>query len=300
MSGRSMIATLAIIIMVIAGGLFNAEAEENWNISTDIQATYSNYIGSEERDALGSAGVLVHADYLDLAGFMLGYNRNELEYKTRHDDIQQNEFFISGRYNFYPDVLSGRITARLDLHLLNNDDRTGNTDDVSVVAPRIAYLTYNKRFYLDLGYARSTYQNDLDVDQWTPTAGVAFGGDRHYLQARGYFISPSNSLRAQGENNTTAVELKWHHWLDKENFLGINNVWVTWLIGKRIYAVDSDNVLVYNLADVETGALSAAAQWDFGDQIKVTVAGGLEQYENKIINDDYGNLFIYAGFSKEW
>lgn len=97
-----------------------------------------------------------------------------------------------------------------------------------------------------------------------------------------------------------AVELKWHHWLGKENFLGINNVWVTWLIGERIYAVDSDNVLVYNLADVETGALSAAAQWDFGDQIKVTVAGGLEQYENKIINDDYGNLFIYAGFSKEW
>lgn len=294
---KSSVAVIALATLVSSGSSF---AQGDWEWKADLQGSYGSYQGSTLRDDVSSVGALLGGDYLDSGGFTVGYNYTVVRLKAPTDDIKQNNLFLSGRLNFTPDALPGRLTGRLDVHFANNDDPTGNTDEVTVIAPQISFLSYDKNLYLDLGYARSNYQNDLDLDQWTPTVGIGMNQGADWLQGRVYYIRSSNSARSQGKSQTTALEAKYTHYFGPNGPLALSNVQLGGLFGERIYAVDGDAGVLYNLADLQKGSLTFGGQWAFSESSHLLLMGGVEKYRNEIISDSYNNVFVYLNYSSQF
>jgi len=299
MKNKKLFMMAGLLASMMAMPQLSAAAEGDWSVKTDVQALYGNYSGSQQRSSLSSGGLILSADYLEKGGFSLAANYTRLAFKAGNN-INQQGYYANARYNFYFDALPGPITLRLDGHLINNNDITGNTDNVKVIAPQISFMNYAKTFYIDFGYARSSYKNNLNVDQFTPTLGFGFNGGADWFQVRGFFIKPSNRLRAQNKSNTAAVDVKWSHWFAPGSWHGLEKIQLGGLFGERIYAVDNDAAAVYNLADIQRGSLSLALQWRLTESLHVMLMGGNERYLNNTISDTYNNRFAYIDISKTW
>jgi len=287
------------VLILTCWSLEVCAGDGDWSLKTDLQGLYGNYASSVERDSMYSAGAVLSADYLDRGGFSLGGGVSGVRFKV-FPDIRQQSVFGSLRYKIYLDALPGPLTIRIDGHAIYNNDVTGNTDNVTVIAPQISFLNYDRTLYLDAGYTHSGYQNSLSVNQYTATAGFGFNANADWLQVRGYYIDPSNPLRAQGRNSTTAAELKWQHWFAPDNWLALDSIRIGGLVGERIYAVDGDAAVVYNLADIQRGGISLGLEWKLAEAIRFLIIGGQEYYLNNTIQDRYNSSYIYADFSMQW
>lgn len=285
------------------GVVLFTQAGERWTNTLGLQATQGAYTDAQIRDRMANMGVMLSSDYLDNGGFTLGSTRTEITNRNGFQGTRQDAAFVSGRYHFTPDQIPGRLTTRLDLHYINNNDVTRNTDKVKTYAPQISYLSADKRRYLDLGYARSLYQEDLHVEQWTPTVGLGFNEGADWLQFRGWFIASSNQARSQGKSSTQALEMKWTHWLG-QNPLRIDNIKFGLVEGERIYAVDGDAGSVANLADVNRGAASVGAEWKVGDTATVQAIVGQDRFTSTDTatnsSNDYRLGYGYLWLSNRW
>lgn len=266
-----------------------------------LQTTSGAYAGAQSRSSIQSHGLMLSSDYLESGGLSLGLNRTGINARGGAQDVSQNALFISGRLHATPDRLAGRLTTRLDLHAIDNDDSTGDSDDVSAIAPQLSYLSFDKRRYCDLGYAHSSYRNDLSLNQWTPTVGLGFNEGADWLQLRGWLIDPSNPARAQGKDSTRALEMKWTHWLDA-NAAGIDNMKLGLSAGERVYAVDPDAGSVANLADIHRGGINLGAEWKPGRNINVLALIGQDRFRNASVtpNNDYRLNYLYLWVSGQW
>lgn len=293
-------------MVFVANGVHAQNLSSPWTVRGDFQALASSYSSSLRRDALQNFGLFIHADYLDSGGVTVGYNRTVLGFVNDDPDIDQDNIFLSGRWNLTPDWAQGRITLRLDSHVISNNDPTNETDDVTTIAPQISFLNYAQTFSADIGYSVSTYGDSLltgeslDVNQLTPTIGFAFNEQRDWLQLRAYLIEPSNLQRAQNQEDTAALEVKWTHWPMARGFLGLESFRVSAMFGERLYGVDSDAGGSYNLVDMQTGGASIGGEWVLNDTNRLLLLLGAEEYQNPTINEDYRNAFIYLNFTHIW
>lgn len=296
MKDTARLAAIAFTLALAAGA---ARAGGEWTATAGVQGAAGRYGSAQQRDAVGSYGAVLAMDYLERGGFTLGVTHTDVKAKAPAADTRQNALFASGRVHFAADALPGRLTARLDLHAVDNDDASGNTDKVRAVAPQLAWLSVDKRRYFDLGYARSDYRNDLSVRQWTPTAGFGFNDGADWLQLRGWFIEPSNPARAQGKASTSALELKLTHWLGS-NAAGIDNLKAGILAGERVYAVDGDAGSVANLADIQRGGASLGAEWKIGRSGSLLALVGQDRFRNATLANDYTLNYAYLWLSGRW
>jgi len=276
-----------------------ATANDDWRITSDVQAQFGSYSKSLLRDNVSSAGAIVAADYLDKAGFTVAGSGTKVKFKTT-PTITQQSYFLSGRYHLFLDALPGILTLRLDGHAINNNDTTGNTDGVRVIAPQLSFTNFDKTWYVDLGYARSTYKNNLTLNQYTPTLGLGFNEQADWLQVRGYLIDVSNPARAQNKKSTAAGEVKWSHWFAPGNVLALHKMQLGLLAGERVFAVDGDAAAIYNLADVQRGSATLGLTWKTSDNSHIMVLGGQERYLDNTIGNSYTSRFGYVDASVQW
>jgi hypothetical protein len=277
-----------------------AHAGDSWKVNTALQGTYLGYSNSQYRNSLYEAGAVVSADYLDEGGVTLGYTHSGLTYKSNIPRLEQNAYFLSGRKHFYFDSVPGKITLRADGYIIDNNDPTNDTDNVRTFATQASFISHDKQYYTDFGYARSSYRNNLRVDQYTPTVGIALFDSAGWLQLRGYFIETSNPDRAQGLSSTQAAEIKYTHWLTPDGYLKPSNLQIGGMVGRRFYTVDLDAGSVANLADVQTGGITAGAEWKLGDHAKALLLGGNNFYKNRTAGDSYSGAFGYLNVSTTW
>jgi hypothetical protein len=296
-----------ILVTAAIGVIPPAVAEQgDWQVRTDLQALYGPYEDSEERDDLANVGVFLHFDYLEQGGISLGYNRTMVGFRNSSADIDQDQLYLSGRYSMTPDWARGRIGFRIDGHRIDNNDDANGTGDLTIVAPQLSYINLDETFYADIGYASSSYgdalalSGDLTVDQLTPTIGFGFNDARDWIQIRGYLIDYSNPVRAQGISDSIAVEAKWTHGFEGRGILGLEKLVVTGLGGERLYAVDPDSAVLFNVADVQKAGAALAGQWRFDDQNQFVLQAGFETYTNEAIADDYDSLYLYLNFTHIW
>jgi len=278
-----------------------ARAADEWTTTLGAQGVIGRYTSAQQRDALSGYGLALSADYLEQGGFSLGLNHTTINSKASAAGIRQNALFASGRLHLTPDAMPGRFTLRLDMHAIDNNDATRNTDSVFALAPQVAYLSFDKRRYYDLGYAHSTYQNSLLVNQFTPTVGFGLNEGADWLQLRGWFITPSNTSRAQGKNATRALEAKWTHWTGT-NLAGIDNIKASIVAGERIYAVEGDAGNVANLSDIHRGGASLGAEWKLGKTSTLLALVGRDRFRNADLApaNDYTLNYAYLWFSSQW
>ncbi|MGN7610759.1 hypothetical protein ACQZV8_01595 [Magnetococcales bacterium HHB-1] len=282
-----------------------AEEAKDWYARLDLSGMYGAYQDSNLRSSVASQGVTLSLDYLEQWGITVGLKNSHVNFSpvssTSDPDINQLSFFASGRKIFTPDGLPGKLITRMDFHTINNDDGTGNTDNVDAFAPQIAFVDYGKRYYLDLGYAYSSYPNDFEVNQWAPTVGFAFNNAADWLQIRGYFISLTDPNQINSAvDDTAAVELKLTHWFDPSSPLKLDSVQLGTLIGERVFAVDFDGAEVFNLADTQTGSYSLTGNWRLDDNLDLSLLLGYSTYENKSTQDRYDSPIFFVNVGKQW
>lgn len=278
-----------------------------WTLKVMPQLTYTVYNNSRMRDRMRIGGVYVDAQYLEKGGFTVGVTHTELQMKGDAPTLRQDNGYLSGRLNFTPDLLPGRLTLRMGLYLADNNDATNESNGVRVFAPQLSFLNLDHSRYFDLGYAHSSYDDSivdngsLSMDQWTPTVGVSFNQGYDWLQLRGYIIHYSNALRAQNRSSSISLEAKWTHypapsdWMPKQILAGV-------LLGRRLYAVDGDSGSVYNMADMQLGGVLLGAQWKLASKTNLLVQGGHDRYEELFgeIATKYSSSYLYTGLITQW
>ena len=281
-----------------------AHAGDEWYLSATVSAMPGTYSGSVQRDNLFSGSLWLNADYLDRLSFAVAYNTLSLSFKDTGSgafDVNQDAFAGRFQYHFFVDAIGGKLTTQLVMHAISNDDGTGFTDNVDVIAPKIAYINFNNDMYLDVEYTQSKYNNsNLTVDQISPSMGFGFNQKADWLRLKAYLINTSDKNLSQGEDSLASIDVKWTHWLAPDAMLGINNFFIDVLAGERIFAVDNDAFSVYNLADIQQGSFSFGLAWKYGDDIRVSAIAGIEKYENKIISNAYDQQYFYISFTKDW
>lgn len=303
-------------------------AEENWYWKGSGQLLVKSYNGSDQLDYLTGVGVFLTGDYLERGGFTVGYNFNNTDYKadlsSGQTETKENILFLSGKANFHPDQLPGRLTLRLDSYLGNDElsfqtTTTGSPmgggsstqtitvdDDFTVVNPTVSFLNYAKTFYADVGFAYSSYRSDddvtddIDISQWTPTLGFGFNHAYDWLQLRAYLISLSSSNRVEDKDSTSALEAKWTHWFSANAPLNLHSARLTVLAGERLYAVDSDACSLCNVPDLQTGMVSIGAEWKLSELSSVFLQGGYESYKNLSLSDRYNSSYLFFYLSQNW
>ncbi len=274
-----------------------AGAEGAWKYRLEIQGEGGAYRNSLFRNYIIGGGVYIHADH-DRGGITLGYNRTRIDFKLGIGDIFQEEYYVSSRLYFKSPILNGIFSTRFDFYRVNNNDPGNYTDDVIILAPQLSWMNQSQSFYLDVGYARSIYRRNLDVDQLTPTIGFAFNDGFDWLQLRTYLIKSSNTIRSQGKAETVAVDAKWTHYFGHNMPLGfLEYIRVGLLIGERVFAVDGDAIDVFNLSNTQKGTVSLTTKWALTKQQKFFVGFGLSRYKNGFVDDEYTLPIGYAGYS---
>jgi len=272
-------------------------AESSWNYRLDIQGEGGAYRGSLFRDYIAGGGVFIHADHKK-GGVSFGFNRIRINFKEGIGDIDQEEWFASGRLHFETSIVEGVFSTRMDFYRINNNDPGNYTDDVIILAPQLSWLNQSKTFYLDIGYARSIYRRDLDVDQLTPTIGFAFNDGYDWIQLRTYLIKSSNSLRSQGKKETVAIDAKWTHYFGQDKPFGsLEYIRLGILAGERVFAVDGDIMDVFNLSNTQKGTLSLTTKWAVTEKQKIFLGVGFSRYKNGFIDDEYTLPIGYVGYS---
>jgi len=321
---------LSTIIFICFWFVVNqAWSAEDWYMKSSGQLLVKNYSSSSQLENLFGFGVFLNGDYLERGGFSIGYNFNQTNYKSGLisglKENNENILFLSGRANFNPDQIPGRLTLRLDGYV--GDDATsflvtvptpgpmggGSSqktitvdDEFAVVSPMVSFLNYAKTFYADLGYAYSSYRSDdsgtddINVSQWTPTLGFGFNQAYDWLQLRGYFIDLSTSNRVDTKETTSALEVKWTHWFSADAPLNLHNIRLTVITGERLYAVDSDACSLCNVPDLQTGLVSIGAEWKLNEQTNVLLQGGYESYEDMLLDEQYSSTYLYGYLSRNW
>lgn len=272
----------------------------DWTFNASPSVTQGGYKGSNLRDTLSERGLRVSGDYLEQGGFTAGYGTTRIGMKNGVVATDQKNYLLSGRLHFTPDAIPGRLTLRVDAHRLDNNDATRNTDSVNVIAPQLSWLSRDESVYADLGYARSGYQNQLSVRQYTPTIGLGFNGGADWIQVRSYMVRGLNPARAAGKSSTNGLDTKWTHFFASQSSWVPASLTLGVITGERIYGVDMDAQSVANLADLGKGGLSLGLSWKLAKNLKLYALAGQSRFRDVALSNDYKLNVGYLNVAVDW
>ena len=267
-----------------------AMAGDVWFANTAYQFATSSYGDQATRDMVMSHGLNVNLNYLERFGMSLNYQATTIEQQSNLPDFEQTEGVVGIYYNCFADSLKGKIGTHLDYYIVDE-----GTSDVTAYAADLSFLRYDKKYFLNLGVAQSSYTG-LEVDQLSFTAGFAFNQYKDWLQAAFYSISTDNV----GSEDRAGAKIKWQHWPDHGNFLKLNNFFITALAGERTRVVDNEAKYLNNITDIETGNIQLGAVWRFSNLVQVTLLAGQSEYTVESTNADYSISTFCFNINKEW
>jgi len=316
---RRHIAISLFLLMPISALANNSD----WQSKAIVQGYFQNYTQSESREATYNFGVYLFADYLERFSLSAGYNYTYVDL-TQNTEVDENMFYLGGKYSWFSDAMSGKLSLVLDGYGGEYVTKTSTTSGgggmggmggmsrlttsestaVSVIQPQITFINFAKTFYLDIGYAFSKYDSgstyDIDANQITPTIGWGWNNAFDWLQVRGYFINVDQQTQVFNDNNFTSAEIKYIHWFEEKQLPYFDNLRFILLVGDRALAVDPDAKSVYSVSEKQTGAASIAGQWKLDQSLKFMLLVSYEQFENDLLSDQYDSWLIYGNFETQW
>jgi hypothetical protein len=188
----------------------------------------------------------------------------------------------------------------MDAHRISNNDTTGDTDGVSVIAPQLSWLSNDAMIYADIGFANSRYQNRLDAHQYTPTIGFGLNHGFDWIQLRAYLIRGLNPARAANKFETSSLDTKWTHHFETTSSWEPSSFAFNVASGESIYKVDMDAQSVANLSDINTGSVNMMLTWKLTKDSKLNFLAGQSRFRNISLSNDYKLNFGYANLSLDW
>jgi hypothetical protein len=260
---------------------FSVHSESDITLKLGYQTVDGHYSNASIKESISSKGTIINAEYLEDLNITHTSTDTHIKFKALSDIIQTSKFTSVG-YNLFSDY--GKINRRTDYQTIDNDDVTGATDDVSVNSYQVSILPYDESYYAEVGFSKSNYSyansvfytTPLDIKQLNISYAKSVTG-RDWLTFKGYKIKSSDILRTHGKGEFNSVELKYKYFLG-ENALKVDNIELSALSGKRIFAVDSVSGSTYNVGDLQTGSLGLSAEWKLSENANLLLSVSREKY----------------------
>jgi len=245
-------------------------------------------------DASASFRVDSKMDLQERTAYRFGFNRTIMDELASNGELSGISF-LGGSYRLYSHDLQGQFDLSVDTLFLSPEEEA--LAQYTVFSPQLAYRSFDRKLYMDLGYAYSRYdETKISVHQWTPTFG--FSVTRHdWFQFRGYVID-AYALNRGGDNTLyTAAEGSWTHRF-RDNLLGLSRIKARALLGRRMYAVDQDLKTVQGLSDEQGGSLSFSMHWSLPYNWDLMFQNSIEEYYGS--ENPYRLNYGYFGVERRW
>ncbi len=273
------------------------EGGDKWDLTFGAQHTQLGNFGSQLRRSISSSKLSASAEYLDDWGVALASSSTEVLFHGNVAPIDQEAHYFGAHKHLTPDGLEGRLTLRLDTYSIDNNDPTGGTSGGRVLAPQVAYRSFDRSLALALGYAHSEYDGGLQLQQWTPSVGFPLRAGQDWLHLRGYWVQSDDAGRTQGMDSTSALDCAYTLFFEPGAAHTVDTLYFNALLGRRVFGVDPDAQAVYNLSDIQEGALSAGLGWQVSEQVSLSLLAGVGSFRNADLNDEYTSRFLHLRFS---
>ncbi|MFM9969834.1 MAG: hypothetical protein ACKVQK_15690 [Burkholderiales bacterium] len=280
-----------------------ANTPNAWRYTGGIKYTGIDYKSSISRKDASETGLIFDADKAQQGGVGGGIARSTVNYNNGTPKLNQTNYNLSGRMYQRDNITGGRVIYRLDYLRADNNDPTRLTDDVKVWAPKLGLLTSKGNLFVDLEYARSSYQGGLRVKQLVPTVSFGMNNSYDWISLRPYLIRVSDSTRAMGKHATNGLDATWTHYIDKGTSPWMpSNFSLGAFLGSRIYAVNTDTGGISNLAHLNKNGINAGVNWKLMRDTNIGLYAGTAQYaepgigSNQSYRTTYGNVTLTTNF----
>jgi len=283
----------------------SAYASDNYYFTSTLQNLNSSYDIASAKESLNGQGVLLSINYLEQWGISAGFNHTAVNFRSEATDVSQKEWFASLHTTFFKNSPGGQVTGQLNFYQIDNNDPTGNSDNVQTIGIQVSHLNADSSLYLGSGLSQSSYPQDLEVWQWTPTIGFSLPLAAQWLRLRGYLIKPNKAYLAQSSPLTFALDSQWTYWFNPhETLFSPTYIQLAALLGKRIYTVDNDAYTVYNHTALQTGGMTLTLAWQLTENTLLLINGGQSNYTEETQTDsqtsDATSHHLYLSLSKSW
>jgi len=278
----------------------SVHSESDITLKLGYQTVDGNYSNASIKESISSNGTIVNAEYLEDLNITHTSTDTLIKFKTLPDIVQTSKFTSVG-YNFYTDKY-GKINLRADYQSIYNDDESGATDNVRINSYQASILPYDDSYYAEIGFSKSKYPYIDNTDYSTPLTVKQFnvsyaksptGVD--WLTLKAYRFNSSDKARSYSKDSHNALEIKYKYFL-ADNVLKIDNIEVSTLLGRRIFAVDSVSGSAYNTLDLQRGSIGLNAEWRLGENINFLASISTEEYQSDA-NIAYTGNYKYFNFN---
>lgn len=289
-----------LLLAMAAGGAGAADGPsgKGWEHTLNLRLGVADYDGSPQHKNFHAQWVYAKGENPRWGGYTAGFAHFTRDLVNGAADINQADLY--GELHRHFPALGGRLTGKLYLHYAEADHRNGHADGVVALEPRVGWLSGDKRFHADLGYAHSDYPNDFEVAQWTPTLGLNLGPVG--VRLRHYHIKPSNPARAFGLDETDATELMLSYRFARPGEgtgpLGLSGLHLNLLEGERVYALDSDMLYLMPLTSRQSDSWRVGASFRLNRQLRLAVMAGTNRRHTQRF--DFDMDFVGVNLATTW
>jgi hypothetical protein len=284
----------AMVLLMMCVAMPVAAEEKSDVFSMSGQGTYGSYSGSMFRDSLYSERLnLNYAHGVEYGGGLTAAGSHINMKYGGGDDI--NDTNLGGTL-FWTPKTSGGSYIGAKVSLLNITGTFDNYDGMYIPYVSVIFKSSDLSKYLDLGYARSEF-NDTTASQYTLTGGISLFNGWVWSQTRLYFIDLT--IKVPNKGSTFAVEERLTYYVVPQKF----DVSLYGMAGQRIYAYDPDINSSYNLDHVQTGSAGISANYNFTKNFaafadvtyELYKQVGYNPFENMYHYDNYATTYYTAG-----
>jgi hypothetical protein len=282
---KSMKSNLFLISCSLASLLFQpARAQELWTFKGAVQGMTGHYASSQTLARQHGTGIRIDGEFNQAWGLTGSVQTTRIHMQPIVPTATQSQdnWMLSGHVHVLSDQLPGRWRWQLDAHQIHNNDITGQSDGVRVLAPHVTWHSATHPLKLDMGYATSHYKDTPAHHQWSYGLDFGFNQQQNWLQLRGDSLRHLTPATALGEKSTQATELSLTHFLSTPHFLLPRRVTVGVERGQKIYFVDIPTQTVYNLPYLNQGGEKIAATWMLNPTTQLSWVASQSRYLSNV------------------
>lgn len=295
-----------LLVLICGFGLLYLPSETSAQIDYSaidakvlLETTNGSYHGSDSRDSIDSLGMFIMLDYLEQGGITFATHSTQVNGGL---EVKENQTYASGRYHLYSDLLSGKLSTRLDMYRIS--DVYTSSDDINIYSIILSYLDNPREHYVELAYSQSEYVSDssfidnAEVVQFSAAAGKSISR-YNWIFLRYSMLGYNINNRLDNITNGKDFMVKFTHWLQPHKYLPYQ-VSLGLSSGNSTYLINHDAASVYTAPDRKISSYDLGAQWKITEKFSLSPHLGSDQFKAGFTNRKYRNQYTYVNISYSW
>lgn len=278
-------------------------AQDMWKLNSSLNVMSGSYKDSLTMKNQHGIGLKITGEYDEQWGITAGAHSTSINMApiTQIATQNQDNWLISGYFQFPSIQLLGRWKMQLDGHHIHNDARQGNTSEVKTIAPQVSWISQDSSLKIDANYASSAYKNSHSVHQFGYGFGIGFNNQKNWLQIHQYLINNLDTTNSLGQTSTVGGDIQITQFLSNQIGWIPNSVTLGLERGRKIFAVDMSTQSVYNLPMINEGGENIVLSWKLNQTSNLNIQASETKYYSEAIQQHKFKLKnLNAQISKYW